>query len=943
TWDNGETVATATALNAGSHSVLVKDANGAETTCTVVISQPDELVVALDGEPANVTCNGAADGTISISVEGGTEAYTIVWTKDGETFTTEDGYNLTGLEPGSYAVTVTDANGCVAELEDIVITQPELLSCNIEVNNNVSINALDDGSATVIVSGGNEGDFTYLWDNGETTQTAINLSAGIHTVLVTDSKGCQTSCEVEITQPDVLECNVRLSSPISCAGEEDAVISVFVGGGYRPYTYEWSTGHIVPTVNNLGAGTYFVTVTDAMNAQTECSITIEAPEELVADLAGEVTDVTCFGGSDGAISIVVSGGTEKYGFTWTKDGEIFSTEQNLTGLSAGTYAVEVTDAHGCTAVVQDIIVGQPDELVVSLEGEASSVTCFGAADGAISIAVSGGTGEYTIVWTKNGEPFAAEDGYNLTGLEPGAYAVVVYDAHQCSAMLDEVVVLTQPDELTVSLEGEITDVICYGDSNGAISIAVSGGTGKYGFTWTKDGEAFTPKDNYSLSALAAGIYSVVVTDENGCSAELSGIVVASPEAALACSTEMTKPVTEYGQSNGEATVTATGGWGDYTYIWSNGQTTTTATGLEAGTYTVTVTDSRGCETTCEVTITGPDQLVCSIEMDSPVVCYGGADGKATVTVTGGVTPYTYAWDNGETGATAIGLDAGTHTVTVTDASGAQSTCEVIITQPESALQLTAEALNVVTCYDGSDGQATAEATGGWGNYTYSWSNGQTTATATGLEAGVYTVTVTDAQGCEDTREVEIAGPATALECSAEVVSHVTIADANNGEAVVFANGGWGDYTYHWSNGQATANAMGLAPGTYTVTVTDAQGCETQCSVTILLDVTEEDCELYIPDAFSPNDDGSNDYFKVLCIEKYPNAKFEVYNRWGNLLYEQENYGNQDRWNSIDAWWDGTSNRKWTVGREKLPMGTYFYILHLNDGSKPITGSVFLNK
>ena len=178
---------------------------------------------------------------------------------------------------------------------------------------------------------------------------------------------------------------------------------------------------------------------------------------------------------------------------------------------------------------------------------------------------------------------------------------------------------------------------------------------------------------------------------------------------------------------------------------------------------------------------------------------------------------------------------------------------------------------------------------------------------------------------------------------AEVVSHVTIADANNGEAVVFANGGWGDYTYHWSNGQATANAMGLAPGTYTVTVTDAQGCETQCSVTILLDVTEEDCELYIPDAFSPNDDGSNDYFKVLCIEKYPNAKFEVYNRWGNLLYEQENYGNQDRWNSIDAWWDGTSNRKWTVGREKLPMGTYFYILHLNDGSKPITGSVFLNK
>ena len=176
-----------------------------------------------------------------------------------------------------------------------------------------------------------------------------------------------------------------------------------------------------------------------------------------------------------------------------------------------------------------------------------------------------------------------------------------------------------------------------------------------------------------------------------------------------------------------------------------------------------------------------------------------------------------------------------------------------------------------------------------------------------------------------------------------MVSHVISIGGSEGEAVVFANGGWGDYSYLWSNGQVSASIAGLTPGEYSVTVTDAGGCTTQCSVTILADITEEECELYIPDAFSPNDDGSNDYFKVLCLEKYPNAKFEVYNRWGNLLYEQENYGNQDRWNSIDAWWDGTSNRKWTVGKEKLPMGTYFYILHLNDGSKPITGSVFLNK
>jgi gliding motility-associated-like protein len=198
--------------------------------------------------------------------------------------------------------------------------------------------------------------------------------------------------------------------------------------------------------------------------------------------------------------------------------------------------------------------------------------------------------------------------------------------------------------------------------------------------------------------------------------------------------------------------------------------------------------------------------------------------------------------------------------------------------------------------------------------------------------------------------ISVIQPDQQLSCFIEVVLPVSEA-GNDAEAEVIVSGGWGDYTYEWSDGQTTAVATGLSPGDYFVIVTDAEGCATGCEITIEEydegepgdDDQQQACEFFIPEGFSPNDDGINDYFIIECMEQYPNATIEVYTRWGVMVYEKENYGNTDLMGSTEAWWDGRSDNKMTVGKEKLPPGTYFYILHLNDGSDPITGSVFLNR
>ncbi len=796
-WSDGQTTATATGLAAGPYTVTITDAHNCTTECNVTITQPDELMCEITGS-TNVSCYGESDGSATVEASGGTTPYSYLWS-DGQTTAT-----ATGLAAGPYTVTITDAHNCTTEC-NVTITQPDELMCEITGSTNVSCYGESDGSATVEASGGTT-PYSYLWSDGQTTATATGLAAGPYTVTITDAHNCTTECNVTITQPDELMCEITGSTNVSCYGESDGSATVEASGGTTPYSYLWSDGQTTATATGLAAGPYTVTITDAHNCTTECNVTITQPDELMCEITGS-TNVSCYGESDGSATVEASGGTTPYSYLWS-DGQTTAT---ATGLAAGPYTVTITDAHNCTTEC-NVTITQPDELMCEITGS-TNVSCYGESDGSATVEASGGTTPYSYLWS-DGQTTAT-----ATGLAAGPYTVTITDAHNCTTECN--VTITQPDELMCEITGS-TNVSCYGESDGSATVEASGGTTPYSYLWS-DGQTTA-----TATGLAAGPYTVTITDAHNCTTECN-VTITQPD-ELMCEITGSTNVSCYGESDGSATVEASGGTTPYSYLWSDGQTTATATGLAAGPYTVTITDAHNCTTECNVTITQPDELMCEITGSTNVSCYGESDGSATVEASGGTTPYSYLWSDGQTTATATGLAAGPYTVTITDAHNCTTECNVTITQPDELMCEITGSTNV-SCYGESDGSATVEASGGTTPYSYLWSDGQTTATATGLAAGPYTVTITDAHNCTTECNVTITQP-DELMCEITGSTNVSCYGESDGSATVEASGGTTPYSYLWSDGQTTATATGLAAGPYTVTITDAHNCTTECNVTI---------------------------------------------------------------------------------------------------------------
>ena len=447
------------------------------------------------------------------------------------------------------------------------------------------------------------------------------------------------------------------------------------------------------------------------------------------------TNVSCNGGSNGSATAGASGTTAPYSYSWSPSGGNAAT---ATGLTSGTYTVTVIDANGCTDT-RDFIITQPTAVTGSTL--VTNVACNGGSNGAINLTPSGGTAPYYFNW---GGGITTED---RTSLAAGSYSVQITDANGCTATQN--ITVTEPTALVVSASLQ-TNVSCNGGSTGSATVAVTGGTAGYTYSWSPSGGTAA-----TATGLAAGAYTVTVTDANGCTATQS-FTITQPTALVANAASQTN-VSCNGGTNGTATVAVTGGTLGYTYSWlPSGGTAATATGLSAGNYTVTITDANGCISTQSFTIAQPTALVASAASQTNVSCNGGANGTATVAVTGGTPGYTYSWlPSGGTTATATGLAAGAYTVTVTDANGCTATQSFTVTQP-TALVASIGSQSDLTCEGSDNGTATVVVTGGNPGYSYSWApNGGTSATATGLAAGIYTVTIIDANSCSTTQTFTI--------------------------------------------------------------------------------------------------------------------------------------------------------------------------------------------
>ncbi|WP_160213735.1 SdrD B-like domain-containing protein, partial [Phaeodactylibacter xiamenensis] len=717
----------------------------------------------------------------------GTPGYTYQWS----TGSTSAQITVSPTQTATYSLTVTDANGCTdVATATVTVNDPP----SVTANGTDATCGESNGSAEVVASG--NAPFTYDWSTGATTAVINNLSVGTYTVTVTDANGCQATASTTISDQGGPTLAIS-ATDVDCFGASTGGVSLTVNGGTAPFSYEWSNGATTEDLDNVAAGTYSVTVTDNNGCEATASTMVSEPPALSLSISGE--DVDCFGNATGSADLSVSGGTAPYTYAWSNN----ATTQNIDNLAAGTYEVTVTDANNCEAT-KSVTINEPSALSLSISGE--DVDCFGNATGSADLSVSGGTAPYTYAWSNNATA------QNIDNLTAGTYEVTVTDANGCEAI--ESITINEPTELEA---GATSVSSTCGAANGSVTATATGGTMPYTYVWS------TGDQTAMVSGLMAGTYTVTVTDANNCTAIASTTIVdeSAPELVIV----PTSPDC-FEKPTGSVDLTVNGGTAPFTFMWSNNATTEDLNNVAAGNYSVTVTDNNGCEATIQTTVTQPEQLELSIA-GQDVDCFGNATGAADLTVTGGTTPYTYAWSNNATTQDITDLVADTYSVTVTDANGCQAFDQILIEEP-AVLALTIMGEDV-DCFGNATGSANLEVTGGTAPYTYIWSNGAITEDINGLLAGNYEVTVTDANGCAAEETVVIDQPDNLTAITGSVAS--TCGDAN-GSVSVDAAGGTEPYTYNWSNGGTKAMVTDLLAGDYFVTVTDANGCQTTSSTAV---------------------------------------------------------------------------------------------------------------
>lgn len=781
-WNDNNTDGNRNGLVAGDYYLTVTDNLGCVATHTFTVGQPG--VFSYNETINNVSCNGAADGSITLNPLGGTSPYVYNWSNGSVT------NNATGLIAGTYTVTVTDNLGCINNTQ-FTVTQPDILTSTIQ-STNVTCFGAGNGSIDLTTVGGTA-TYTWTWSNGAHTEDISGLIPGTYEVTITDSHNCTTYNSATIEQPASQLDATGTPGNILCNGAQTGSITLFVFGGIEPYTFLWNDGNTSKDRANITAGNYSVTITDNNGCQKLMNFVISEPTAITA--VETITNVSCNGLSNGGISIVVSGGVPGYTYLWSTG----TTDDHIQYQPAGNYTVSVTDGNNCQ-VVFTYNISEP--LLLEVSGIAENIDCNGNNNGSITLTVAGGTPGYSYLWD-SGETVA-----DRTNLAPGTYSVTVTDDHLCTA--NTTFTITQPDPLAVS--ANVSDVTCYNANNGAIDVTVNGGTLDYTYNWN------TGAITQDLNALAPGTYDITVTDNHGCTSTATYSVNGPAETVVLSSTQVN--INCHGDNTGSIDLSVTGGTPAYSFAWSNGETTEDIINLTAGTYLVTVTDADLHCSVLSVTLTEPDAIG-STAVVVPPSCFGASDGNIDLTVTGGISPYTFEWTGSITTEDINSLAAGTYTVTITDHNSCVYVTSYNVDQP-SAISISST-LNMPSCNGGNNGSIEIITSGGTPGYSWVWSNGETTESISGIAAGTYTITVTDAHACTTTATVQLSEP-TAVQILTNLVVPVTCHGGNNGSIDLTITGGTPAYTYLWNDGVTTEDRADLTAGVYMITVSDNNGC-----------------------------------------------------------------------------------------------------------------------
>ncbi|MDX2360737.1 MAG: HYR domain-containing protein [Crocinitomicaceae bacterium] len=677
-WMDLQTTLTATGLCYGIATVTVTDALGCTATGSVVINNPTCSAFNVTATNTDVDCFGDDNAQAFSFPSGGTPSYTYSW----NTAPVQTTQNATGLEVGTYTVTVTDNLGCI-DVASVTVTQPTVITNTMTHLDATSIGG-NEGSATANPAGGTSG-YTYSWNpTAQATQTAINLTEGVYYVNILDGNGCLKVDSVQINQPPCNDFMLAVNTTdITCNGLTNGEAYIVIAQGTPPYSIVWSSGQTdVTSVTELAAGSYTVTVTDASNCTTFETFDIVEPNVLNIGLVP--TNISCYGANDGTIDLTVSGGTFPYSYTWYMGASSIANHEDLVNLAPGTYSIEVMDANNCT-VQGSAGISQPELLSASYTY--SDILCYGSDDGSVNTTVIGGTLPYGYIWTgPNGFIDTQED---ISGLELGLYELQIIDGNGCNLSTTMQSYINEPD--SVKLVSYLLPCPVPGANDVVVTVdSLSGGLGEpYEISFDGGLTYGTPGD-YSATLPINTSYNVMVMDPNGCLSPDTTTINIDPKVEV---TDVTfDPCVSVGTTMINVTVTPSGGdSGPYEVSTDGGATFNTAGTYVislpvAASYSIVVRDGKGCLST-EWLILIPAEFEAIAVLTTEASCPGATDGAIDLTITGGTTPYTIAWTGPAAYTSAMedisGLIAGTYDVTITDDSSCVfNTSMVVTTTPD---------------------------------------------------------------------------------------------------------------------------------------------------------------------------------------------------------------------------------------------------------------------